>query len=72
MFHVLQKQKGADLCWYCGKEIRKGTVFVIKPIPTEKGQYAYAFLHLWCDAERRGARRERFNGLGVPPKDARQ
>lgn len=72
MFTVLQAKKSTDLCCYCGKEIRRGTVFVIKPIPIQNGQYAYGYMHLWCDAMTRGAHKEHFNGLGVPPKDARQ
>lgn len=71
MYTVIQAKRGADVCAHCGKEIRPGTVFVIKPVPFKKDQFAYVFMHLWCDAERRGARRERWNGLGVPPKDER-
>lgn len=61
MFQVIQARQGGDLCAACGKAIRPGTVFVIKPIPLKghEGQYAYVYMHLWCDARRRGAQKEK-------------
>ena len=71
MFQVIQARKGGDICALCGKEIKPGTVFVIRPVPYKMGQYAWIFAHLWCDARRRGATKERLNGMGVPQAQSR-
>ena len=60
MIMVLQGKRGDDVCALCGKPIRQGTIFVIRPVPYKTGQFAWIFAHLWCDAARRGAKKERF------------
>ena len=59
MITVLQAKKNGDVCALCGQPIKRGTVFVLRHYSTPNGLGAWLFVHLWCDAERRGARRER-------------
>lgn len=61
VYTVIQAKKSGDVCALCGREIRPGTVFVIKPVPYQNGQFAWIFAHLWCDAARRGARPVRYS-----------
>lgn len=63
MITVLQARKDGDICALCGEPIRKGTVFVLKHITLPNGLGAWLFCHLWCDAARRGAKKER---AGLP------
>ena len=56
---VIQQKKGGEVCALCGEPIKPGTVFVIRHVTASNGLGAWLFCHLWCDAARRGAHKER-------------
>ena len=62
MYQVIQAKQGGDICAHCGRPIRAGSVFVIRPVPYKTGQVAWVFMHIWCDAQRRGATKEKLRG----------
>lgn len=52
----------ADTCGVCGKPIKAGQIFALRKIRLRNGVSGWVFCHLACDALRRGAVPERYNG----------
>ena len=68
----MARERGiADICGICGKPIKPGTVFALVKIRGENGEKGWIFAHLWCDARRRGATKERLHGMGIPRATAK-
>ena len=44
-----------DVCALCQKEIKPGTVFVVRRVLLPDGNNAYIPAHLWCNARAKGA-----------------